>query len=233
MVASSLTKGDEGQYLPSSIESIRALGYQYFGLGHVHSGGPIDKDETIHYSGVLQGLNRNETGFKGGNLVTINDEGIKVRKVVMCEMIYDNLSLDISDITTIDRLYDELAMVLMPLDKKEKLSVSLTLTGRSVLHRKLKEAVERENLSTMLLEKYDFFNIIIKSDVKSKHKAEAYKNKKSVLGAILNQIERVKASGQVPDLAYLSKGSHHTVEDLMTTMEDDILDLFLEDSDEN
>lgn len=232
MVESRLTIGDEGQYLPSTIETIRSRGYLYFALGHVHSGGAIDKDETIYYAGVLQGLNRNEVGFKGGNLVTIDDDQMHVEQVILAELTYDEVTYDMTACDSIDNLFDQLMTVLEVYENKHSLSLTLSLEGRTPLFVLLKDQSELDNLTDMLLDRLDFFNLIIKSRVKSHFLSEHYKDKKSVLGAILNDVSELK-SHPLPTLDYISKQADLNSQALLADMEDKIMAYFLEDNDEN
>lgn len=72
--------GREGHapYAPCSLDDLRAKGYQYWALGHVHTREVVD--ETSGYAlfpGCLQGRNIREVGPKGCTLVTVEDHRIK------------------------------------------------------------------------------------------------------------------------------------------------------------
>lgn len=65
--------GREGHepYAPTSIETMRSKGYDYWALGHVHAREVISTAPYIVYPGNLQGRHARETGPKGASLVTV------------------------------------------------------------------------------------------------------------------------------------------------------------------
>ncbi|MBI9013927.1 MAG: metallophosphoesterase [Clostridiales bacterium] len=233
MVASPITKGDEGDYLPSTIDTLTSKGYLYFALGHIHQNGPIDKHETIYYAGALQGLNSNETGVKGGNLVTINDGQVDVKFVALAVMSFEKMDIDITGLDTMDALFEstkvELGEYLKDLEQN-KLSIEIKFTGRSKLYKTLKNSHEISDLRLLILDYFSVFDIKIKSDVKTVYDAESYKNKRSVLGEVLKAVDDISING-LPKLNYLSTEPSSSV--MTEGMEDQIMTYFLEGYDED
>ncbi len=72
-VSSAGAGGSHRPYAPSSLEGLRAAGFHYWALGHVHSRQELSSDPPIHYCGSLQGRSPGETGAKGGLLVDLGD----------------------------------------------------------------------------------------------------------------------------------------------------------------
>ncbi|MDB4935292.1 MAG: repair exonuclease family protein YhaO [Labilithrix sp.] len=66
-------EGREGhdRYAPTSLETMRAKGYDYWALGHVHAREVLSEDPWIVFPGNLQGRHAKETGPKGASLVTV------------------------------------------------------------------------------------------------------------------------------------------------------------------
>jgi DNA repair exonuclease SbcCD nuclease subunit len=66
--------GREGHasYAPCSVDGLRARGYQYWALGHVHVREVVARDPWIVFPGNLQGRHARETGGKGATLVTVD-----------------------------------------------------------------------------------------------------------------------------------------------------------------
>jgi predicted phosphodiesterase len=64
--------GREGHepYAPTSLETMRSKGYDYWALGHVHAREIVSTDPYIVYPGNLQGRHARETGPKGASVVT-------------------------------------------------------------------------------------------------------------------------------------------------------------------
>lgn len=67
--------GREGHaaYAPTGIETLRAKGYDYWALGHVHAREIVATDPWIVYPGNVQGRHSREPGPKGATLVTVDD----------------------------------------------------------------------------------------------------------------------------------------------------------------
>lgn len=76
--------GREGyrNFAPTCAEVLRARGYRYWALGHVHRREVVSTDPWIVYPGNLQGRGVLETGPKGATLVTVDDgKGREIREV--------------------------------------------------------------------------------------------------------------------------------------------------------
>lgn len=70
--------GREGHasYAPCTMDGLRARGYQYWALGHVHVREEVSRDPWIVFPGNLQGRHARETGAKGATLVTIDGRDV-------------------------------------------------------------------------------------------------------------------------------------------------------------
>jgi predicted phosphodiesterase len=60
-------------YAPCALADLRAHGYAYWALGHVHTRAELSADPWIIYPGNLQGRSVRETGPRGACLVTVTD----------------------------------------------------------------------------------------------------------------------------------------------------------------
>jgi DNA repair exonuclease SbcCD nuclease subunit len=67
--------GREGHepYAPTSLETLRSKGYDYWALGHVHAREVISTDPWVVFPGNLQGRHARETGPKGATVVAVED----------------------------------------------------------------------------------------------------------------------------------------------------------------
>jgi DNA repair exonuclease SbcCD nuclease subunit len=65
--------GREGHeaYAPCTVEGLRAKGYDYWALGHIHKREELHLDPPIVFPGNLQGRHARETGPKGCTVVTV------------------------------------------------------------------------------------------------------------------------------------------------------------------
>ena len=60
-------------YAPCSVQDLRAKGYAYWALGHIHQPEVISEEPWIVFAGNCQGRHARETGPRGCFLVTVND----------------------------------------------------------------------------------------------------------------------------------------------------------------
>lgn len=74
-------------YAPTSLDTLRGRGYQYWALGHVHKREVVLEDPWVVFPGNVQGRHARETGSKGASLVTV--ENGEVQSV-------EHLSLDVA-----------------------------------------------------------------------------------------------------------------------------------------
>lgn len=75
------TQHDHSPYAPCTIDDLRAAGYDYWALGHVHGHAVLADDPLVAYSGSLQGRSPKpaEQGAKGALLVDVIDDRIAGR----------------------------------------------------------------------------------------------------------------------------------------------------------
>lgn len=63
-------------YAPCDVPDLRAKGYDYWALGHVHAQQIVSTEPHVVYPGNLQGRNIRETGPKGAVLVEVGDRQV-------------------------------------------------------------------------------------------------------------------------------------------------------------
>lgn len=93
--------GREGHavYAPCTLDDLRAKGYQYWALGHVHTQEVVSQDPWIVYPGCIQGRHIRETGPKGCILVTVEDgEIFEVEKIALDVMRWVQCEVDLTDV---------------------------------------------------------------------------------------------------------------------------------------
>ncbi len=140
LLHTSLTGSEKHEtYCPCTIDDLRARGYDYWALGHVHQRRmPSEADPVIAYSGNLQGRHVWETGPKGGLLVTVDDRGRPEIEFRPFDVIrWEVLSLDASACDSTEELESSLQHALQELQAKNKrlpLVVRLSLTGATSIH---------------------------------------------------------------------------------------------------
>ncbi len=85
----------KGKYMPTSLGDMLEKKYDYWALGHIHQWIQF-KNYPIYYSGTIQGLNINETGIKGGNLIKLNEDSIEVEFIPFNSLFFEQITIDIS-----------------------------------------------------------------------------------------------------------------------------------------
>jgi DNA repair protein SbcD/Mre11 len=67
------------RYAPSDLAFLRAAGFDYWALGHIHLRQVLETFPGIHYPGNVQGRSPREQGAKGGLLVNLPEPGTPPR----------------------------------------------------------------------------------------------------------------------------------------------------------
>ncbi|OYQ31411.1 hypothetical protein CHU95_19865 [Niveispirillum lacus] len=135
-------KPPHARYAPCSPADLKAKGYDYWALGHVHERTVVDRDPWIVFPGNLQGRHVNETGPKGATMVTVAAGRIvEVAHIVLDDVRWDRLSLDLTGVGDDRTLADRTAAALTRAREQagdRTLALRLTFTGHTRLHRRLK-----------------------------------------------------------------------------------------------
>lgn len=71
-------RAGHADYAPCVLDDLRARGYDYWALGHVHQHEVVARDPWVVFPGCLQGRHARETGPKGATLVSVDDDGAVV-----------------------------------------------------------------------------------------------------------------------------------------------------------
>ncbi|GEP11915.1 metallophosphoesterase family protein [Methylobacterium gnaphalii] len=87
-------------YAPCSPADLRATGFRYWALGHIHRRSVTEGDCTIVMPGMPQGRDINEAGAKSVTLVTIGDDrAIRVEERAIGIAQFERVSVDVTGIT--------------------------------------------------------------------------------------------------------------------------------------
>ena len=110
--------GREGHdpYAPTSLETMRAKGYDYWALGHVHAREVLGTYPWVVFPGNLQGRHARETGPKGASVVTVEGGSItavehRALDVVRWEQVIVDATECTDAIEVVDRTRDALQKV--------------------------------------------------------------------------------------------------------------------------
>lgn len=85
-------------YAPCTLEELRAKGYQYWALGHIHHGQVLSERPHVVFPGNLQGRSIKETGPKGAHLVIVEDGEITGFSTFYCDVMrWARVQVDVAD----------------------------------------------------------------------------------------------------------------------------------------
>ncbi len=125
-------------YAPTTLDVLRARGYQYWALGHVHAREIVATDPWVVYPGNAQGRHARETGAKGCQLVEWDGARVDCRFVALDVLRWSLVSVDIAGLEDSDALLARVAAsIQQAIDAGEGrvLAVRLELRGAGALHR--------------------------------------------------------------------------------------------------
>jgi len=145
-------------YAPCSVEDLRAAGYDYWALGHIHKREVISDAPAIVFPGNLQGRHARETGPKGATLVTVTDGRIEsLEPLTLDAARFEAIEIDASGMTEPATLLAEARrLIAAARDGADgrPLALRLTLVGETALHDYLSVQAEqvREEMQALAWE---------------------------------------------------------------------------------
>lgn len=133
-------------YAPCSVDDLRARGYQYWALGHVHQREVISDSPWIVFPGNPQGRDIRETGARGATLVTV--DGAEVTDVAhraLDVLRWSRTTVDAAGAATPDEVLDRCRAVMQ--EEVEgadgrTLALRLEVTGACPAHEALHDRRE-------------------------------------------------------------------------------------------
>ena len=130
------------RYAPCSLDELKAKGYAYWALGHVHEYAVLLRDPWVVFPGNLQGRSIRETGARGAVLVHADETGIvSVERLIVDVMRWERVTVDVTAAVDLHAAVGLVGRALEALlatatDTRPR-SVRVTLTGRSAAHGEL------------------------------------------------------------------------------------------------
>ncbi len=138
------------RYAPCDLPRLKAHGYDYWALGHVHQRQELCAEPWIVFPGNLQGRHIGETGPKGATLVTVADHRITaVEHHVLDVLRWAHIEVDLHGIAdeaeAMIRIQSQLDSALRQADARP-LAARITLTGTTDAHARLAREGLREKV---------------------------------------------------------------------------------------
>lgn len=114
-----------GHYAPCTVADLRAKGYDYWALGHIHAGQVVAQNPWIVFPGNLQGRHARELGPKGATLVQVVDGRVSHLEQLVCDVArWAHVEVDLGSIET-----EEAAL----LEVTRRLELALSEAGERIL----------------------------------------------------------------------------------------------------
>lgn len=128
-------------YAPCTVDELRARGYQYWALGHVHEFAQWPGPSTIVFPGNLQGRNVRECGRRGAVLVTVDEMGeTLVERIFIDVLRWEHLRVDAAlceSLVDVSRSIGQALVKLVDVDGQVPRAVRVTVYGRTKAHGQL------------------------------------------------------------------------------------------------
>lgn len=124
-------------YAPTDLPTLKAKGYDYWALGHIHAREVVSETPRIVFPGNLQGRHANETGPKGCELISVEAGRVEAEFVPLDVVRWHRLELALDGIDRLEALGEAFRAALEPLltGAADRLhAVRVTLTGSTQLH---------------------------------------------------------------------------------------------------
>ncbi|WP_305042240.1 metallophosphoesterase family protein [Geoalkalibacter sp.] len=125
-------------YAPCSLDQLRAKGYDYWALGHVHQREIVQEAPWVVFPGNLQGRHIRETGSKGCTLVTVKDGVVEaVEHRVLDVLRWACCRVDLSGAASEEEAYGLVRAALAEHKAQAEgrtLALRLILDGRTPVH---------------------------------------------------------------------------------------------------
>ncbi len=136
------------RYAPCEVPRLKAHGYDYWALGHIHQRQELSNDPWIVFPGNLQGRHIGETGPKGASLVTVTDGAVSVEHRVLDVLRWAHVQVDLTGAADeADALVRVQAKLAEARDAAARpLAVRVTLSGTTPAHAALAAEGLRDKL---------------------------------------------------------------------------------------
>ena len=121
---------DHARYAPCTLAQLRARGYDYWALGHVHEHVVLSEDPWVVFPGNLQGRKINEPGPRGARLVTVEDGRCRLERLLVDVLRWQVLDIDLGDVASFGAVQAKLRAALAAFSAEADPGLSFALRVR-------------------------------------------------------------------------------------------------------
>lgn len=195
-------------YAPTEVQTLRAGGYDYWALGHVHVRQRVSSDPLAWYPGNLQGRNPRETGPKGALLVEVGEGGtadVEFRPLarvrwehLLVEELHESNTLE-GLAALVGRRWEDMRKPDPGLPGTEWI-LRIELAGPSPLHLELDREEDRRTLEGELAAHLDLLEAEVRAGrVHAPVDPELHLERQDVLGETLRMLHEARSDDTVLD----------------------------------
>ncbi|MCW6659413.1 DNA repair exonuclease [Aerococcaceae bacterium NML191292] len=167
---------EKGNYAPFSVEELKAKGYDYWALGHIHQAEILSEVPLVQYSGTIQGRHRHELGDKGAFLVEIKpNQPIKNQFISLASIVWQQAEIDCRSEWQASELIQQATQVLHNYQAESEASqqsylITLVLNNAQRLSFELQEQIDCGELLLALSESvHDTPFVVITKIIQQRH----------------------------------------------------------------
>jgi len=188
-------------YAPTMLNVLKSKSYDYWALGHVHKRELISDEPLIVFPGNIQGRHIKETGSKGCELVTLDNDGIRTEHRPLDVLRWKLLDVEANEAMDLDEVFERTAKSLDATVKEaeDRLSaVRVRFRGKSKVHDAIvtKPDTVRQNVRSLAIE-YGNGSVWIENVIIETSAAvdiAALKAGNDPVGELLRELEHLKVS---------------------------------------
>lgn len=197
-------------YAPSSLANLRAAGFHYWALGHIHLRQELSGHPPVHYCGSLQGRGPGETGAKGGLLVDLEDPAHPVVEFrEFAPVRWEKLGISgLEEARTLDDVVGAVtsawaaAREADPGAADTEWVLSAELEGPSPIWQQLRDRAELDTIADEVGHRLGIVGAEVRgARVHPRVRVEGHLERRDVLGTTLQLVRSVIAGGETLGLA--------------------------------
>jgi DNA repair exonuclease SbcCD nuclease subunit len=197
-------------YAPCSVEGLRALGYDYWALGHVHAREIVSEQPWIVFPGNLQGRHARETGAKGATRVRVEDGAVTgVQHVPLDTVRWSHCSVDVAEARDLEQVLARVETALADAVREAAgrlAAVRVTLTGACAAHAQLRAEPARVTAECRALADMHADALWVEQvrvRTQPLHSLAAALTRDDAIGGLLRAIDALDATQARPEAAAL------------------------------
>lgn len=165
------SQSTHARYAPFTLEELKAKGYDYWALGHIHKRAQLSHTPLIYYSGNIQGRHKNEAGEKGFLLVELTETLKDVQFIPAAPIEWVSLDVDLTHAEKLSDIYETLEEKIQAVEvRADQVILSIQLQLSADLDASLKQKLTSNDLLNGLQQMNQTKSSVWLNDIKLNYK---------------------------------------------------------------